>query len=90
MGGMAAQIPIKNDPVANEKALAKVREDKLREVKAGHDGTWVAHPALVSVAKDIFDAHMKEPNQIAHKRDAVRVAGLLTVRRAKLRNRSLR
>ena len=45
MGGMAAQIPIKNDPVANEKALAKVREDKLREVKAGHDGTWVAHPA---------------------------------------------
>ena len=54
MGGMAAQIPIKNDPVANEKALEKVREDKLREVKAGHDGTWVAHPALVAVAKEDF------------------------------------
>ena len=69
MGGMAAQIPIKNDPVANEKALAKVREDKLREVKAGHDGTWVAHPGLVAVAKDIFDAHMKGPNQLDVKTD---------------------
>ena len=69
MGGMAAQIPIKNDPAANEKALAKVREDKLREVKAGHDGTWVAHPGLVSVAKDIFDEHMKGPNQIDVKRE---------------------
>jgi malate synthase len=64
MGGMAAQIPIKNDPEANEKALEKVRQDKLREVQAGHDGTWVAHPGLVGVAKDIFDAHMKQPNQI--------------------------
>jgi malate synthase len=64
MGGMAAQIPIKNDPEANEKALEKVRQDKLREVHAGHDGTWVAHPGLVGVAKDIFDAHMKQPNQI--------------------------
>jgi malate synthase len=73
MGGMAAQIPIKNDPVANEKALAKVREDKLREVKAGHDGTWVAHPGLVSVAKDIFNEHMKGPNQIDLKRDDVRI-----------------
>jgi malate synthase len=73
MGGMAAQIPIKNDPVANEKALAKVREDKLREVKAGHDGTWVAHPGLVSVAKDIFDAGMKGPNQIGLKRDEVHI-----------------
>jgi malate synthase len=73
MGGMAAQIPIKNDPVANEKALAKVREDKLREVKAGHDGTWVAHPALVSLAKDIFDANMNEPNQISVKREDVHV-----------------
>ena len=59
MGGMAAQIPIKNDPVANEKALEKVRQDKLREVRAGHDGTWVAHPGLVPVAKQIFDTYMK-------------------------------
>ena len=73
MGGMAAQIPIKNDPEANEKALAKVREDKLREVKAGHDGTWVAHPGLVSVAKDIFNEYMKGPNQIALKREKVHV-----------------
>ena len=64
MGGMAAQIPIKNDQEANEKALEKVRQDKLREVHAGHDGTWVAHPGLVGVAKEIFDAHMKQPNQI--------------------------
>ncbi len=60
MGGMAAQVPIKNDPAANEQALEKVRQDKLREVRAGHDGTWVAHPGLVSVAKDIFDEHMRE------------------------------
>ena len=64
MGGMAAQIPIKNDPAANETALEKVRQDKLREVRAGHDGTWVAHPGLVPIAKEIFDEHMKEPNQI--------------------------
>src|SRR5208282_6218927 len=67
MGGMAAQIPIKNDPAANEAALDKVRADKLREVRAGHDGTWVAHPALVPIAKEIFDAHMQEPNQISRK-----------------------
>jgi len=67
MGGMAAQIPIKNDPEANEKAIEKVRQDKLREVKAGHDGTWVAHPGLVPVAKDVFDAHMPQPNQIGVK-----------------------
>jgi malate synthase len=73
MGGMAAQIPIKNDPEANAKALEKVRQDKLREVKAGHDGTWVAHPGLVPVAKEIFDAHMPGPNQIHVKRDDVRV-----------------
>ncbi len=65
MGGMAAQIPIRNDAVANEKALAKVRNDKLREVRAGHDGTWVAHPGLVPAAKEIFDQYMPEPNQIA-------------------------
>src|SRR5580704_2985185 len=68
MGGMAAQIPINKDPVANENAMAKVREDKVREVKAGHDGTWVAHPGLVSVAKEIFDEYMKGPNQIDVKR----------------------
>src|SRR5262245_10766006 len=73
MGGMAAQIPIKNDPAANERALDKVRQDKLREVKAGHDGTWVAHPGLVPIAKAIFDADMKSPNQIAVARDEVRV-----------------
>jgi malate synthase len=65
MGGMAAQIPIKNDPAANEAALASVREDKLREVSAGHDGTWVAHPGLVPVAKTIFDTYMPGPNQVA-------------------------
>jgi malate synthase len=64
MGGMAAQIPIKDDAQKNDEALAKVRADKLREVKAGHDGTWVAHPGLVAVAKEIFDAHMKGPNQL--------------------------
>lgn len=64
MGGMAAQIPIKNDPEANEAALARVREDKLREVWAGHDGTWVAHPGLVPVAKGIFDTYMPFPNQL--------------------------
>ncbi|HXE64113.1 MAG TPA: malate synthase A [Bryobacteraceae bacterium] len=73
MGGMAAQIPIKNDPVANEAALDKVRQDKLREVKAGHDGTWVAHPGLVPIAKEIFDEHMKTPNQIFVKRNDVHV-----------------
>jgi len=64
IGGMAAQIPIKNDPEANHIAMEKVRADKLREVQDGHDGTWVAHPALVDVAKEIFDKHMKTPNQI--------------------------
>jgi malate synthase len=81
MGGMAAQVPIKNDPVANEQALEKVRQDKLREVRAGHDGTWVAHPGLVFLAKQIFDEGMPEPNQIARKRDPVPVSAkdLLTV-----------
>jgi malate synthase A len=73
MGGMAAQIPIKEDPAANEAALEKVRADKLREVKAGHDGTWVAHPGLVPVAKDVFDAHMAGPNQLGVKRADVKV-----------------
>ncbi|RDI98868.1 malate synthase A [Dyella solisilvae] len=64
MGGMAAQIPIKGDEAANEAALAKVRADKLREVQAGHDGTWVAHPALVPVAQEVFDKYMPSPNQL--------------------------
>src|SRR5579872_868879 len=74
MGGMAAQIPIKSDPAANEKALEKVRQDKLREVKAGHDGTWVAHPGLVPVAKEVFDRHMPQPNQISVRREDVHVS----------------
>jgi malate synthase len=73
MGGMAAQIPIKNDPEANDRALEKVRLDKLREVRAGHDGTWVAHPALVPVAKAVFDEHMPQTNQLDRKREEVRV-----------------
>jgi malate synthase len=64
MGGMAAQIPISHDAAANEAALAKVRADKLREVTAGHDGTWVAHPALVAIAREVFDQHMPTPNQL--------------------------
>lgn len=64
MGGMAPQIPIKNDPRANEAALAKVRADKEREASDGHDGTWVAHPGLVPVAMEIFDRLMPAPNQL--------------------------
>ena len=81
MGGMAAQIPIKHDPAANEAALEKVRQDKLREVRAGHDGTWVAHPGLVSLAAQVFDAAMPGPNQLHVARDDVRVtaADLLAV-----------
>ncbi len=73
MGGMAAQIPIKNDPAANEQAIAKVRADKEREANDGHDGTWVAHPGLVAVAKEAFDKVMKTPNQIQRQRDDVNV-----------------
>jgi malate synthase len=73
MGGMAAQIPIKNDAAANEAALEKVRQDKLREVTDGCDGTWVAHPALVRVAKEIFDKRMPGPNQYAKQRPDVNV-----------------
>src|SRR2546428_8718528 len=73
MGGMAAQIPIKNDPAANEAALAKVREDKLREVTDGCDGTWVAHPGLVPVAREIVNQHRPQPNQYGRQRPDVRV-----------------
>jgi malate synthase len=75
MGGMAAQIPIKNDEKANAEAFAKVRADKEREANDGHDGTWVAHPGLVPVALEAFDAVMKSPNQIDRKREDVSVAG---------------
>ncbi len=81
IGGMAAQIPIKNDPEANEEAMARVRADKHREANDGHDGTWVAHPGLVAVAMEEFDKVMPEPNQIARKREDVHVtaADLLAV-----------
>jgi malate synthase len=74
MGGMAAQVPIKNDEAANEAAMQKVAADKLREVRAGHDGTWVAHPGLVPLAKKIFDENMAGPNQIDRKRDDVHIS----------------
>ena len=93
IGGMAAQIPIKNNPEANEEALARVRADKKREATDGHDGTWVAHPGLVAIAMQEFDAVMKTPNQIDRKREDVHVtaADLLqvptgTITEAGLRN----
>jgi malate synthase len=67
MGGMSAAIPIKNDPQGNAAAMKSVELDKLREVMAGHDGTWVAHPDLVTVARKVFDQHMRTPNQITSK-----------------------
>src|SRR5437763_7412589 len=73
IGGMAAQIPIKNDPQANEEAMAKVRADKHREATDGHDGTWVAHPGLVPVAMEEFDKVMPGLNQIDKKREDVHV-----------------
>jgi malate synthase len=73
IGGMAAQIPIKGDPAAGEAALGKVRNDKRREVEDGHDGTWVAHPALVPVAREVFEARMRGPNQLDRLREDVRV-----------------
>ncbi len=81
IGGMAAQIPIKNDPQANEEAMARVRADKKREATDGHDGTWVAHPGLVAVAMEEFDEAMPGPNQIDRKREDVHVtaADLLAI-----------
>ncbi len=74
MGGMAAQIPIKSDPEANELALEKVRADKVREARIGHDGTWVAHPGLVQVAEDAFNQHMPTKNQIHIKRRDIQIS----------------
>jgi len=74
MGGMAAQIPIKDDQKANDAAMAKVTADKLREVRAGHDGTWVAHPALAKIASDIFNEHMPTPNQMHIRREDVTIS----------------
>ena len=81
IGGMSAFIPVKDNPAANEAALDKVRADKLREVQDGHDGTWVAHPGLVALAHQVFDAHMSGPNQLAVLRADVDVtaADLLAV-----------
>lgn len=73
IGGMAAQIPVKNDDKANQAAFEKVQQDKLREVKNGHDGTWVAHPGLVAVAKAVFDTHMPHPNQMNVLRDDLQI-----------------
>ncbi len=74
IGGMAAQIPVKNDPQANEEAMHKVRADKLREVRNGHDGTWVAHPGLVPVAQEVFDEHMPSENQVDRQLTDIRIA----------------
>ena len=92
IGGMAAQIPIRNDAVANEQALEKVRADKLREVRAGHDGTWVAHPGLVPVAKEIFDRYMPEPNQITkpRKNTSITAKDLLEVPSGDITEKGLR
>jgi malate synthase len=92
IGGMAAQIPIKNDEQANSEALAKVRADKVREVGDGHDGTWVAHPALVPLATEIFDEHMPGDNQLDRLRQDVHVtaADLLQVVKGKITEVGLR
>jgi malate synthase len=92
MGGMAAQIPIRDDPAANEAAMEKVRADKMREAGDGHDGTWVAHPGLVAIAKEIFDREMPRPNQIARKRQDVHVTAsdLLAVPKGTITEAGLR
>ena len=93
MGGMAAQIPIRNNEAANEEAMQRVREDKLREVRAGHDGTWVAHPALVPVAQAVFDTYMPQANLIrtpAERRSRIRAANLVEVPRGPITEAGLR
>ncbi len=92
IGGMSAQIPIKNDPEANERALANVRADKNREAHDGHDGTWVAHPGLVAIALEEFNAVMKTPNQIDRLREDVQVtqADLLKAPEGQITEQGLR
>ena len=92
MGGMAAFIPIKSDPKANEGALERVRADKLREAGDGHDGTWVAHPGLVPIAKAVFDEHMPQPNQLDKMREDVSVtaADLIAVPKGPITEEGLR
>jgi malate synthase len=92
IGGMAAQIPIRDDRQANEQALGKVRTDKEREASDGHDGTWVAHPGLVPIAKEVFDQLMPGPDQIARRREdvAVTAADLLAVPQGTITERGLR
>ncbi|WP_172280233.1 malate synthase A [Chryseobacterium sp. LAM-KRS1] len=91
IGGMAAQIPIKNDDQANHIAFEKVKADKEREVKNGHDGTWVAHPALVSLAKDIFDEYMPSKNQIDKKVDyQIKESDLLEIPKGEISERGVR
>ena len=80
MGGMAAQIPIRDNPQANEAAMAKVRADKTREAQAGHDGTWVAHPGLAPIAMEAFNAVMSGPNQLQVMRSDVQVSATDLVR----------
>ena len=72
---MAAQIPIKEDKKANDAAMASVYSDKLREVRAGHDGTWVAHPALAAIASEVFNKHMPTPNQLFVRREDLNITG---------------
>lgn len=92
IGGMAAQIPIKGDDAANRQAMDRVRADKLREAEDGHDGTWVAHPGLVSIAREIFDKRMPGPNQLFRAREDVDVSAqdLLALPKGKITEAGLR
>ena len=92
IGGMAAQIPIRDDPAANEAAMARVRADKLREARAGHDGTWIAHPGLAGIAREAFDAVMTGPNQLPVLRAEVNVTAkdLLSVPEGEITEAGLR
>lgn len=91
IGGMSAYIPVKDNEEANRRAFDKVRRDKEREVRAGHDGTWVAHPGLVPLAKQVFDSEMKGPNQVNKKREDVNVSqsDLLSVPEGKISEEGL-
>ena len=92
MGGMAAQIPIRDDPQANARAMERVRADKLREARAGHDGTWIAHPGLAKIALEAFDEVMKGSSQLAVRREDVKVTArdLLTVPQGQITEEGVR